>query len=295
MFMSLFVPYLPPAQEGLPPTPIIQTASSVGKVDMVLTGDCTNVQTSDNLGGREGGVAGIIGTFSPANAVSRHYNNNYRTDVALDVSKAKVSILDMPGHGKVVTSSNTDPKWGPGYEYIPQPGYLGADKITALVEVNGKRIKVHIKFVVVQTALDEYIDNKEAASCLVSQIKRIASPSEGGTSLLTQWSYVVQELASSFSSFESNQYVSSTSNVVFSFDNLPDAAVAQTTGEGANAAITLDNTAAGHGWFVDSTPQDHSEYLPTSNPNLWIAREGTEAALLSANTGGALMLRVVSC
>ncbi|HRD93662.1 MAG TPA: tandem-95 repeat protein, partial [Accumulibacter sp.] len=38
--------------------------------------------------------------------------------------------------------------------------------------------------------------------------------------------------------------------------------------------ITLSPTAAGHGWFIDPTPSDNSEFLPTSNPLEWIARPG---------------------
>lgn len=33
-----------------------------------------------------------------------------------------------------------------------------------------------------------------------------------------------------------------------------------------------------HGWFVDATPGDNSEFLPTSNPNEWVAKAGSEAA-----------------
>jgi hypothetical protein len=39
----------------------------------------------------------------------------------------------------------------------------------------------------------------------------------------------------------------------------------------------LDDNAAGYNWFIDATPWDNSEYLPTSNPNEWVAKEGTDA------------------
>jgi hypothetical protein len=61
------------------------------------------------------------------------------------------------------------------------------------------------------------------------------------------------------------------------FRNLPSSALAQTIGEGVSAQVTLSPDAAGYGWFVDSTPTDNSEFLPTSNPNEWIAKEGSEA------------------
>ncbi len=68
--------------------------------------------------------------------------------------------------------------------------------------------------------------------------------------------------------------VGNTAGVTVNLADLAGAAVGQTTG----TAITLDTTAAGNGWFVDSTPSDNSEFLPTSNPNEWIAKAGTAAA-----------------
>jgi hypothetical protein len=63
-------------------------------------------------------------------------------------------------------------------------------------------------------------------------------------------------------------------NVNLEIADLSGGAVGQTT---ANT-ITLDTDAAGYGWFVDSTPYDNSEFLPTSNPDEWIAKPGSEAA-----------------
>ena len=57
----------------------------------------------------------------------------------------------------------------------------------------------------------------------------------------------------------------------------PGGAVGQTVGEGINATITLDTTAANYNWFIDPTPSDNSEYLPTSNPYEWVANAGTAA------------------
>jgi VCBS repeat-containing protein len=40
----------------------------------------------------------------------------------------------------------------------------------------------------------------------------------------------------------------------------------------------LDTNAAGYNWFIDPTPADNSEFLPTSNPNEWVAKAGSDAA-----------------
>jgi len=61
-----------------------------------------------------------------------------------------------------------------------------------------------------------------------------------------------------------------TSNV----SHLSNGALAQTIG----ATITLDDNAAGNGWFIDYTPWLNEEWLPTSNPYEWKAKEGSEAA-----------------
>jgi hypothetical protein len=64
---------------------------------------------------------------------------------------------------------------------------------------------------------------------------------------------------------------------VTSFTNLPGTTIGQTIGSGQNAQLILDSNAAGHGWFIDATPADNVEFLPTSNPNEWVARPGSEA------------------
>lgn len=61
------------------------------------------------------------------------------------------------------------------------------------------------------------------------------------------------------------------------FDDLVGAAIGQTNASG----IILDTNASGYGWFIDTTPSDNSEYLPTSNPNEWVARAGTAAGRAS--------------
>ena len=58
------------------------------------------------------------------------------------------------------------------------------------------------------------------------------------------------------------------------FADLTGSALGQTNASG----ITLDTNAAGYNWFIDTTPADNSEFLPTSNPNEWVAKAGSAAA-----------------
>ncbi len=60
---------------------------------------------------------------------------------------------------------------------------------------------------------------------------------------------------------------------LLSFADLSGAAIGQIT----NTTITLDTNASGYGWFIDPTPWDNSEYLPTSNPDEWVAKAGSAA------------------
>ncbi|MFA6921855.1 MAG: Ig-like domain-containing protein, partial [Gallionella sp.] len=81
------------------------------------------------------------------------------------------------------------------------------------------------------------------------------------------------DVATSWQSlFAQNEQIINSINL--SFADLPGAAVGQTTG----TSITLDTNAAGYNWFIDNTPADNSEYLPTSNPNEWVAKAGSAAA-----------------
>jgi hypothetical protein len=61
--------------------------------------------------------------------------------------------------------------------------------------------------------------------------------------------------------------------VTVNLADLTGSAVGQITG----TTITLDDNAAGHDWYIDYTPYLNEEYLPTSNPNEWVAKEGSDA------------------
>jgi len=63
------------------------------------------------------------------------------------------------------------------------------------------------------------------------------------------------------------------SQALTGFADLPNGALGQTTG----TTITLDDNAAGWGWFIDATPGLNEEFLPTADPNVWIAKAGSEA------------------
>ncbi|MDX1251080.1 MAG: matrixin family metalloprotease [Gammaproteobacteria bacterium] len=61
--------------------------------------------------------------------------------------------------------------------------------------------------------------------------------------------------------------------VNINFASLSNGALGSTTG----TTITLDDNAAGHGWYIDYTPYLNEEYLPTADANVWKAKPGSEA------------------
>ncbi|MER9397476.1 Ig-like domain-containing protein [Mesorhizobium sp. M0615] len=63
-------------------------------------------------------------------------------------------------------------------------------------------------------------------------------------------------------------------SAVWSFGDLSESQLAEST----SVAITLDSNAAGFGWFVDPTPRDNSEFESTAEPNVFLARAGTDAS-----------------
>ncbi len=65
--------------------------------------------------------------------------------------------------------------------------------------------------------------------------------------------------------------------VGFRFDALGKGAVGEVINENGKDTILLDTHAAGHGWFIDATPDSNEEFLPTSNPDLWLAKAGSAA------------------
>ena len=283
MFMSLFINAMPAMQDGvLNPPAIIQTAiTKEPKPDMVFDHGCETVQTPDNPREWE------LQIIRPTNAIFHYFETILRKPI--DVSKAKISVLKTTKHGELTPLAIADaikmrlgitPQDSPPlYTYRPNKGYLGSDDATFVVELDNKRYKVHSKYYVVKQLNDNefYGSGTPATNCARSQSKRVASFTIGDHNPILDWSNIVESIASTTGSFAINEYMSAASGVTLSFENLPGTAVGETTSTGSTATITLDTNAAGHGWFIDSTPSDNSEYLPTSDANVWIAKAGSGA------------------
>lgn len=105
-----------------------------------------------------------------------------------------------------------------------------------MVEVQGRNFKIIVNLLV-HNGLDEYADPRpcikafEKSSPLNGMNNDPAALIDGNS---------ISSIRLDFSALEGNS-------------------LAQTLGTGPSAQITLDATAAGHGWYIDYTP-----YLPTS-------------------------------
>lgn len=152
-------------------------------------------------------------------------------------------ILEMPKKGKLKENPDTSVS-----EYLYTVQKLGKDRVRYILENGaGKEVDVTYHFRNVK-----FVPSEDAA---IGTDGSLATRENGNGP-----EFEVGEL-------EAN----------INFAVLRDATLAQTTGTGPTATITLDTDAAGHGWFIDYTPFLNEEYLPTSNPYEWIAKPGSEA------------------
>ena len=203
-------------------------------------------------------------------------------------------ILQKPAHGtlRLVTEadrgtlfSRSSAQLDPAdsvYAYLPEKGYFGKDKAIALVDIGGVKVKVVFYLQSVEGSAGR-TDEPDRFCGKTGYSWKISSTLDvNGNNAIAAIDYQpanADESASASTSRSSalGDGVLSTSGITLNISDLPGTAVGQTTGEGRSAIITLDTNAAGHNWFIDSTPTDNSEYLPTSDANVWKAKAGSAA------------------
>jgi Matrixin len=157
--------------------------------------------------------------------------------------------------------------------YRPNAGFEGKDYAVWSFEVLGKKYLFEQEFIVSipRSAKPLPYDCREAWKLPKATIKSgqlELSPLEGTVGIQ----------AASYSATLS-ALIASAQQTLIGFTDLPATALGQTIGEGSTATITLDQNAAGHGWYVDPTPLDNSDdYLPTSDASVWQAKAGSAAA-----------------
>lgn len=151
--------------------------------------------------------------------------------------------------GKLSPATWPDARAG---DYLYTAQSLGNDRVRFILENGaGKKVDVTVKIRIVKWV-------PEGDSAIKSNMHVAAL--EPATGLLES------------GSGESN-YNFGLPGVSISFTNLYGGALGQTTG----TTITLDDNAAGWGWFIDATPGQNEEFLPTADPTVWKAKPGSEA------------------
>jgi hypothetical protein len=149
---------------------------------------------------------------------------------------------------------------GKDISYYPDPGFVGNDKVIFLVDIESHKVKVVYFIKVLAGAKDAEPLSLYRKYCPDPSWWQMSLPPSGASLLTQSWLNLDQ------------------SNITVTFGDLGGSAVGEETSDGSRTNITLDTNAAGNGWFIDPTPADNSEFLPTANPDVWMAKAGTDAA-----------------
>ena len=267
MLLDFFNPPLPPQitaadsvwiAQAVPSTVTRPSITSFNAVYEV----CRPVETQIPPGGD---------SFAPGTAILLHWEKFPKQKIGNgDLNQAKVSVLEPPKYGTLaeIASKPGDSynDSGPGYSYKVNEGTPNGteDRIVFLIEIGGKRLKVIERLIMVfnSTPASTECNGKDFYVRRISQFVEDVPPTNSFAPI-SPYLYLQDSLAS---------------GVRYNFGALDATALAQTIGEGLNAQITLDTTAAGHGWYIDPTPLDSSDdYLPTSNPTVFQAKAGSAA------------------
>ena len=222
-------------------TPIVLTQTAVGSTTPpagFILNECQ--ETEHTIDPRS-----ALRTVDPAYMIKNYFQPTYN----IDLSAITTTLLQSTKHGKLF--SEVDNVGLTSYHYDPVPGYLGDDqaKFLAEFELGGKHLRIMI---IVQIKVLITVNENEPV-CPDPVMIKASKPATGDSGY-------------------SSGYNSASVSVTFA--DLASGALGQTTG----STITLDTTAAGNNWFIDLTPSDNSEYLPTSNPFEWVAKAGSAAA-----------------
>ena len=232
--------------------------------------------------------------LSPVTAAQIYLYNYEHHSTA--TGPATVTILQKPKHGilRLVTevdrgtlfdssAGSSDPN-DPAYAYLPERGF-GKDKAAFLVDFGGGiKVKVVIFFLQHEGPLGDTewgdVCNKTGTMWKIS-----STLDANGNSTLTAVDYLPYltgdntsatnaTLASVLGKGLASSLDANTSGITLNIADLPGGAVGETTGTN----ITLDTHAAGYGWYVDPNPAANTDFLPTSDPNVWMAKPGSAAA-----------------
>ncbi|MBL8482226.1 MAG: hypothetical protein JNJ60_08530 [Rhodocyclaceae bacterium] len=167
----------------------------------------------------------------------------------------KTIVLEQPKHGRLIWLGDKGNVTNYGaensYRYEPNKGYIGTDKAIFLTELAGHRIKV-IQYIKVTEKTIE-IDNYKKLYDRYCPRRTWLISDEQETS----------ERASLHRGADLEALIANARKLII-FGSLNGASIGSSTVTGSSAQITLDNNAAGYGWYMDPAPETNEEFLPTS-------------------------------
>jgi hypothetical protein len=294
--VTMFIPDMPNVPPQDAPVMIAQAnqAQAGGATGIRAVGVCA--PASNNIANLASSGDNV---FIPLKSAQDYFNLfEHRTTTGIGTT----TIVQQPAHGvlRLITQADVGtilPSGGDPvdpaaalYIYLPDSNYVGKDSATVQVDFgNGLKVNVKYYFQVISGGVP---DDSGLCSKTRSFWKISSTLDANGNSVLTVVDYLPsinngtsvtgvtlasvlgKGLASSLDANTSGTSILLSTGITLNIADLPGGAVGQTTG----TSITLDTNAAGYGWYVDPNPAANTDFLPTSNPDVWMAKAGSAAA-----------------
>jgi hypothetical protein len=178
---------------------------------------------------------------SPASMLIVYFQQHKGAGFIEDAAIKNITLLKGTKHGNIYSSITNYGRTV--FHYDSEYEYVGNDRAVFMAEYQGVRYKIVVDLHVFKTVSE---NDPSATSCPPPKLIKVNKPASGN------------------SGYDLN-------SISVTLGGLEGGALGQTDFSG----ITLDTNAAGYNWFIDTTPADNSEFLPTSNPNEWIAKAGS--------------------
>ena len=181
---------------------------------------------------------------SPADMLIVYFQQHKGAGFIEDAANKNITLLEGTKHGNIYSSITNYGRTV--FHYDPEYEYVGSDRAVFMAEYQGVRYKIVVDLHVFKTVGE---NDPSATSCPPPKLIKVNKPASGNSG------YDLNSISVTLGALEGG-------------------ALGQTDFSG----ITLDTNASGYGWFIDTTPGQNEEFLPTSNPNEWVAKAGSAAA-----------------
>jgi hypothetical protein len=251
LMFTMDVPYVPAQETLIVLAQADTTAGSTPLPDFILK-ECQQTESTGNPRSADRAV-------DPAGMLSIFMQNKYNRPIEFSAVK-NISLLQGTTNGNLVAGTSTSGRTVYGYD--PIPNYTGNDQAVFMAEFEGKHYKIVVNIVVSPHVGESPLMEGQQPVCPPPKLIKVNGKPVSGA------------LGNDINVGAMDSLTVNASVITVTFGDLAGGAVGQTTG----GNITLDTNAAGNNWFIDTTPADNSEYLPTSNPNEWVAKAGSAAA-----------------